>query len=66
MQTDIIACKVVQCDLSIAGARATEMSDSFQQSDCEHLFEIQIKGDIDMIQMQLLMQYEKKWVDEII
>ena len=57
-----IASKVFQWDLSIGGAWSAEMSELFQESDCEHLYENQMKGDIDMIEKQLLMQYEKKWV----
>jgi hypothetical protein len=50
MPTARIASNVFQWDLSIEVAWATEMSDLFQQSDCEHLYEEKkMKGDIDMI-----------------
>ena len=41
------------------------MSDIFQQSDCEQLYEKTIKWDIDAVKKQLIMQYENKWVEEI-
>lgn len=62
-----IASKVFQWNLSIRGHCATEMSDIFLQSDYEHLYENQIKGDIDMIKKQMLMRYEKNgWMRLII
>jgi hypothetical protein len=41
-----IARNVFQWNPSIGGAWATEMPDLFQQSDCEQLYENQIKGDL--------------------
>jgi hypothetical protein len=53
-----IGSSVYQWDLSRGGAWATEMSDLFQWSDCDHLYKNKIKTSV--FKKNNVMQYAKK------